>query len=152
MSRERSREVQGTNKHATILPSRQHIENIFLGCIEFRKRVSAQRTFPSSYPSAFNPKECGRFGCSWHRKKPDFWGQILTLHTECATGLTEFSLTSRVNTQRDVRNICHCSRMSEQKRIYHFSQLRPLHIVKLTTDRKRTPRSSHTYRPTMRRS
>jgi hypothetical protein len=26
MSRERSREVQGTNKHATMLPSRQHIE------------------------------------------------------------------------------------------------------------------------------
>jgi hypothetical protein len=26
MSRERSREVQGTNKHATMLPSRQHIK------------------------------------------------------------------------------------------------------------------------------
>jgi hypothetical protein len=36
-------------------------KNIYLGCIEFRK--SAQRTFPSTYPSAFNPKECGRFGC-----------------------------------------------------------------------------------------
>jgi hypothetical protein len=39
-------------------------KSIFLGCIEFRKRISAQRTFPSSYPSAFNPKECGLFGCS----------------------------------------------------------------------------------------
>jgi hypothetical protein len=38
-------------------------KNICLGCIEFRKRTSAQRTFPSSYPSAFDPKDCGRFGC-----------------------------------------------------------------------------------------
>jgi hypothetical protein len=34
-------------------------------------------------PSAFNPKECGRFGCRFGatRKRPDFWGQLLTLHT-----------------------------------------------------------------------
>jgi hypothetical protein len=36
---------------------------IFLECVEFRKRISAQRTPPSSFPSAFNPKECGQFGC-----------------------------------------------------------------------------------------
>jgi hypothetical protein len=36
-------------------------KNIVLGCIKFQKR--AQRTFPSSCPSAFNPKECVRFGC-----------------------------------------------------------------------------------------
>jgi fructose-1,6-bisphosphatase len=38
-------------------------KKIVLGCIEFRKSISAQRNFPSSYRSAFNPKECERFGC-----------------------------------------------------------------------------------------
>jgi hypothetical protein len=40
-----------------------HMPKTSLGCIEVPKSTSAQRTFPSSYPSAFNPKECGRFGC-----------------------------------------------------------------------------------------
>jgi hypothetical protein len=30
--------------------------------------------FRSSYPSAFNPKECGRSGCCWHPKKTRFLG------------------------------------------------------------------------------
>jgi hypothetical protein len=43
--------------------------SIFLGCIEFRKSSSARRPYPLSYPSAFNPRECGRFGCCSHPKK-----------------------------------------------------------------------------------
>jgi hypothetical protein len=38
-------------------------KNIFLGWIDFRKSISAQRTFPSTCLGAFNPKEWGRFGC-----------------------------------------------------------------------------------------
>jgi hypothetical protein len=35
-------------------------KNIVLGCIESRKRIRAQKPFPSSCPTAFNPKECDR--------------------------------------------------------------------------------------------
>jgi hypothetical protein len=38
-------------------------KNNFLRCIELRRSISAQRTFPSSYPSAFSRKESGQFGC-----------------------------------------------------------------------------------------
>jgi hypothetical protein len=47
-------------------------KNSFFGRIEFQK--NAQRTFLSRYPSGFNPKECGRFGCNWHPKKTRFLG------------------------------------------------------------------------------
>jgi hypothetical protein len=47
-----------------------HAQKHFSWMHRVSKKVEVlNELFPSSYSSAFNPKECGRFGCRGHPKK-----------------------------------------------------------------------------------